>query len=313
MILVTGGTGFVGRALVRQLVAVGLPVRTLIRPSAKTPNLPRGVPLEVAVAALNDERGLRAAMSGVDVVFHLAGAEHQGADADLFNTDIKGTETLSRTAAELGIRRLFYVSHLGADRASAFPLFKAKGIAEEYIRRSGVPFSIFRAAILYGPEDHFTSSLAGLIGLSPVIFTPSRSDTLLQPLWVEDLVTCMVWSLDNEATIGQTYEVGGGEFFTVREVMDIVMNTTRKRRILLPLSMPYLRASDRGRRVVVPRVSPRRSSGWTTSRSTAPARWTASRASSGCCLRASAYRLDHLKSVNWGRQARQRIRERRHA
>jgi uncharacterized protein YbjT (DUF2867 family) len=312
MILVTGGTGFVGRALVRQLVSFGLPVRTLIRPSAKTPNLPRGVSLEVAVAALNDERGLRAAMTGVDTIFHLAGAEHQGADADLFNTDIKGTETLSRTAAELGIKRLFYVSHLGADRASAFPLFKAKGIAEEYIRRSGVPFSIFRAAILYGPEDNFTTSLARLIGLSPVIFTPSRSDTLLQPLWVEDLITCMVWSLDNEATIGQTYEVGGGEFFTVREVMDIVMNTTRKRRILLPLSMPYLR----GLTVAVESWFPGFPSSvfWldyisvnrTCPVDSVPRQF-------GLLPARFAYRLDHLKSVNWGRQARQRIRESRHA
>jgi len=312
MILVTGGTGFVGRALVRQLVSVGLPVRTLIRPSAKTPNLPRGVSLEVAVAALNDERGLRAAMSGVDVVFHLAGAEHQGADADLFNTDIKGTETLSRTAAELGIQRLFYVSHLGADRASAFPLFKAKGIAEEYIRRSGVPFSIFRAAILYGPEDHFTSSLARLIGLSPIIFTPSRSDTLLQPLWVEDLITCMVWSLDNEATIGQTYEVGGGEFFTVREVMDTVMNATRKRRILLPLSMPYLR----GLTVAVESWLPGFPSSvfwldYISVNHTCPVDSVSRQF--GLLPARFAYRLDHLKSVNWGRQARQRIKERRHA
>ena len=312
MILVTGGTGFVGRALVRQLVSVGLPVRTLIRPSAKTPNLPRGVSLEVAVAALNDERGLRAAMSGVDVVFHLAGAEHQGADADLFTTDIKGTETLARAAYELGIKRLFYVSHLGADRASAFPLFKAKAIAEEYIRRSGVPFSIFRAAILYGPEDHFTTSLARLIGLSPVIFTPSRSDTLLQPLWVEDLITCMVWSLDNEATIGQTYEIGGGEFFTLREVMGTIMNTTRKRCILLPLSMPYLR----GLTVAVESWFPGFPSSvfWldyisvnrTCPVDSVPRQF-------GLLPARFAYRLDHLKSVNWGRQARQRIKERRHA
>ena len=312
MILVTGGTGFVGRALVRQLVAAGLPVRTLIRPSEKTPNLPRGVALEVAVAALNDERSLRAAMREVDVIFHLAGAEHQGASADLFNTDIKGTETLSRIAAELGIRRLFYVSHLGADRASAFPLFKAKGIAEEYIRRSGVPFSIFRSAILYGPEDHFTTSLARLIGLSPAIFFPSRGDSLVQPLWVEDLVTCMVWSLDNEATIGQTYEVGGGEFFTVREVMNIVLDVTGKRRILLPLSMPYLRALT----VAVETWFPGFPSSvfWldyisvnrTCPVDSVPRQF-------GLLPARFSYRLDHLKSINWGRDARQRIRESRHA
>ena len=312
MILVTGGTGFVGRALIRQLVSAGYPVRILIRPSPATPNLPRGVSLEVAVAALNDDRSLRAAMSGVDVVFHLAGAEHQGARADLFGTDIKGTETLARVLADLEIKRLFYVSHLGADRASAFPVFKAKAIAEEYIRRSGVPHTIFRAAILYGPEDHFTSGLARLISLSPVIFFASRSDTLVQPLWVEDLITSMVWSLDNEATIGQTYEIGGGEFFTVREVMDIVMKTIGKRRILLPLSMPYLR----GLTVAFEQWFPKFPSSvfWLDYMSVnrtcpvdsiprlfgfLPARFT--------------YRLDHLKSVDWGKQARQMIMDRSHA
>lgn len=312
MILVTGGTGFVGRALVRQLVSAGYPVRLLIRPSPTTPNLPRGVSLEVAVAALSDERSLRAAMRGVDVVFHLAGAEHQGARADLFGTDIKGTETLARAAAEQGIRRFFFVSHLGADRASAFPIFKAKAIAEEYIRKSGVPYTIFRAAILYGPEDHFTSGLARLMSLSPAIFFPSRSDTLVQPLWVEDLITSMVWSLDNEATIGQTYEIGGGEFFTVREVMDIVMKTIGRRHILLPLSMPYLRGLTVAFEswftgfpssvfwldyISVNRTCPvdsiPRLFGFL------PARFT--------------YRLDHLKSVNWGRQARQMLMDRSHA
>jgi uncharacterized protein YbjT (DUF2867 family) len=312
MILVTGGTGFVGRALIRQLVSAGYPVRILIRPSPNTPNLPRGVSLEVAVAALSDERSLRAAMREVDVVFHLAGAEHQGARADLFGTDIKGTETLARAAAELGIKRFFYVSHLGADRASAFPVFKAKAIAEEFIRKAGVPHTIFRAAILYGPEDHFTSGLARLFGLSPVLLFPSHRDTLIQPLWVEDLITSMVWSLDNEATIDQTYEIGGGEFFSVREVMDIVMKTIRKRRILLPLSMPYMR----GMTVTFEQWFPKFPSSvfWLDYMSVnrtcpvdsiprlfgfLPARFT--------------YRLDHLKSVDWGRQARQLLMDRSHA
>jgi NADH dehydrogenase len=195
MILLTGGTGFVGRALARQLVTAGHSVRILLRPSQHTPDLPKGVPVEVAVASLSDERGLRAALRGVDTVYHLAGAEQEGGRADLMNTDIKGTETLARAASGARVRRIFYVSHLGADRASAFPVLKAKGIAEEYIRQGDVPYTILRSGILFGPEDHFTTGLARLLHLSPVLFVPPRNDILLQPLWVEDL-TRLVWSLE---------------------------------------------------------------------------------------------------------------------
>ncbi len=105
MILVTGGTGFIGRALIRQLVANGEEVRTLIRPSPRTPNLPRGVPVEVAVAGLGDERGLRAALRGVELVYHLAGAEHQGARANILETDAHGTYNLAKAAADSRVRR----------------------------------------------------------------------------------------------------------------------------------------------------------------------------------------------------------------
>ncbi len=81
MILVTGGTGFIGKALVRHLTEAGYPVRLLIRPSRHSPQLPQGVPVEVAVSSLTDRRGLRSAMVGVDVVYHLAGAERRGPGA----------------------------------------------------------------------------------------------------------------------------------------------------------------------------------------------------------------------------------------
>ncbi len=241
MILVTGGTGFVGRAVVRQLVEAGYDVRMLIRPSPTSPDLPRGVAVEVAVSSLNDLRGLRAAMRDVDTIFHLAGAEHRGAQANLLEVDVKGTETIVRAAQDARIKRFYSISHLGADRASAYPVMKAKGIAEEYIRRSGIPFTIFRSALLYGPEDHFTTGLARLVNFWPVIFLPGSGEILIQPLWVEDLVTCMLWSLDSRETIDQTYEVGGSEYFTFKQVMEMILQVRRKRRLLVPLSMPYLR------------------------------------------------------------------------
>ncbi|MBN1305746.1 MAG: NAD(P)H-binding protein [Anaerolineales bacterium] len=243
MILVTGGTGFIGRALIRHLVANGYAVRTLIRPSLNSPRLPVGVPVEVAVVSLGDVRGIRAALRDIDMVFHLVSAEGQGQNADLLATDIQGTKNLAQAAADAEIKRLFYVSHLGADRASGFPVLKAKGIAEEHIRCSGVPYTIFRTSIVYGPEDHFTTVLARLMKLSPLIFPiPGNHETLIQPLWIEDLVTCMLWSIDQPEMVNQTYEMGGSEYFRLGQVVHILLANMNIRRFPVSLSTPTLRA-----------------------------------------------------------------------
>jgi len=243
MILVTGATGFIGRVLVRQLTETGQRVRVLLRPSPRSPRLPKGVPVEVAVVALNDERGLRAALRGVDQIYHLASAASHGRDGSLFTTDIEGTRTLAQVAAGAEVERLIYLSHLGADRASAFPVHKAKGIAEEHIRKSGVRHTIIRSSIVFGPEDGFTTSLAEIIRFAPGILPiPGDGRTLLQPLWVEDLVTCLIWTLQNPSTVNQTYEVGGGEYFTLRQVFETIMSVTHTRRLLVPFPPPYMRA-----------------------------------------------------------------------
>lgn len=243
MILVTGATGFIGRALIRHLFDTGQEVRVMIRPSRRSPRLPKSLPVEVAVVSLSDERAIRAALKDVDVIFHLAGAESEGRNANLLAVDMQGTENLARVAADVGIRRMVAVSHIGASRSSGFPVFKAKGIAEEHIRRSGVPHTIFRTSVVFGPEDHFTTNLARLLQVSPVFFPlPSSTRTVVQPLWVEDLVTVLLWSLDNEATVNHTYEIGGSEYFTVRQIVEIVMRAAGRPRILYELNPVLLRA-----------------------------------------------------------------------
>ncbi len=242
MILVTGGTGFIGRALIRHLSESGRQVRTLIRPSRRSPTLPRGVPVEAAVSSIKDESGLRAAMVGVDTLYHLAGVEWESSRASLMDIDILGTQAVIKAAADAGVSRLFFVSHLGADRASAYPVFKAKAIAEEYIRRSGLDFTILRTALVFGPNDNFTTGLARLLNSLPFIFIlPGDGRMLLQPLWVEDLVTCMTWALDDDSTRNQTYEIGGPEYLTFRDILQTILTELGIHRSLISLRPPYLR------------------------------------------------------------------------
>jgi uncharacterized protein YbjT (DUF2867 family) len=243
MILISGGTGFVSRALVRRLSELGHEIRILIRPSDTSPKLPLGIPVEVAVCSLNDPRGLRVAMKGVDTVFHLASSESSGSQADLMKVDIQGTENIAGAARDAGIDRFYFLSHLGVDRASAYPVLKAKAIAETHIRNSGLDYTIFRSGLLYGIGDHFTTSIASLLqGLPFVFILPGNGQNQVQPLWVEDLITCMLWSMEDDKTRKQTISLGGPEFLSFRRVVEIIMSKIGSRRLLVGITPAYLRA-----------------------------------------------------------------------
>lgn len=242
MILVTGGTGFIGRNLVKLLIENGFEVRTLLKPSKKNPDLPKGIPVEAVVCSLNDERGLRAALKGIDVVFHLAGSERLSSRSDLMKVDVNGTKTLLQAAMKSKISQLIYLSHLGADQNSAFPVLKAKALAEKEVVNSGVPYTIFRTSHIFGKGDQFVEAFAKLLRLSPGFFlVPGKGDSALQPLNVNDLVACLNLSIKNPELSNKIIELGGGEVFTFREVIEIIMNKLNIRRYVINISPAYLR------------------------------------------------------------------------
>jgi len=229
--MITGGTGFIGNVLIRHLTELGYPIKLLIRPSKKSPNIPTGISFDAAITSLTDVKGLQAAMKDVDVIFHLASAESLGREAQLSTVDIQGTQAVVEAASQANIKRFYYLSHLGADRASAYPLLQAKGIAEHAIISSGIPYTIFRSALAYGERDHFSNGLAFLLKVSPYfVMLPDDGSALLQPIWVEDLVTIMTWSLEMPQTLNQIIEVGGPEYLCFKDICVMIAEKIKIKR-----------------------------------------------------------------------------------
>ena len=242
MILVTGATGFIGRHLLTALEASGEPVRILLRPKRATPTLPSGLSLDVTLASLSDQPGVRAAMKGVDTVIHLASAAQQGPTAALWRADVRGTELLAQAAADAGVGRLLFLSHLGANRSSAFPLLRTKALAEEHLQRANLPAVILRSGVVFGPGDHFLTAIAMMASIVPFVFPlPGEGQVLLHPLWIDDLITAVMWMLaEPEWPVG-TYEIGGPEHLSLAEITQLVMARTGLQRWPMGMRPIYLR------------------------------------------------------------------------
>lgn len=253
-VLVTGATGFIGGALLPQLARAGHHVRTLLRPGRVSPRLPRGLAVEVALASLTDPRGVRAALVGIEAVVHLASDERAGSQAHLTVSDVIGTRNLVEGSSEAGVQRFVFLSHLGAEPASAYPVLRAKAQAEELVRHAPLPWTILRSSWAYGRGDRFTTAIAMSLAVSPFVYwIPGDGETLLQPLWVEDLAAALAWCLDDRAMIGQTYEIGGPEYLTYRDVLHLVMQATGRRRWLASARPPYVRLWLRLGEMLLPR------------------------------------------------------------
>jgi uncharacterized protein YbjT (DUF2867 family) len=238
MILVTGATGFVGRHLVARLMAEGRSVRVLLPPH-KHQHLPWDSAPEIITGNILDEEALFRAVTGAHVVIHLENAQWWGQSRDLERIELGGTRNLITAARAARVGRIITVSHLGAAPAAAYPLLRFKGMVEDAIRSSGLAYTILRSGLAFGEDDAFVNHLAMQLSANPLFFLmPGRGEVVLHPIYVEDLVSAIIRSLDAVDTVDTTIEIGGPEYITLDDLLRTVMRVSGMHRYIVPVP-PY--------------------------------------------------------------------------
>ena len=239
MILVTGATGFVGRHVVRRLR--DRPARAMVR-GGSSPRFARSV--EVVEADLTEAESLTPALAGVQTVIHAAAITgdvkepYRGA-YDAINRE--GTENLVAAAQKAGVERLVVVSGLGTKPASPGSYMATRQGLEEAVRRCGIPYVILQPSVLFGDGAPFIERLADLARLSPLVPVLGGGDLRFQPLWIEDLVRCLIQATDDRDLDNRTLALGGAEYVTLREIQQAISQVLGKRRLLVPLPLPMAR------------------------------------------------------------------------
>lgn len=232
MLLITGGTGFVGRHLAARLVSQGESVRVLARRASDLPGV------EVQPGDVQEVASLLPAARGCKAVIHLVGIIRERRGASFPEVHVLGTRNVIRACQEAGVSRLLHMSALGARPDGRTAYHRTKWEAEELVRASGLAATIFRPSVIFGAGGEFLPAIRRLLhSRGPVIPILGDGNSLLQPIWIEDVVTCFVKALDLPETVGQAYDLGGPETFGFEELVDLIAADAGidKRKLHLPL------------------------------------------------------------------------------
>lgn len=241
MILVTGASGFVGSHVVRRLQQSGSDVRAMVRHRSKAPAL-QGV--EVAEADLTQPESLVPAVSGVNVIIHAAAITadrkepYRGAYDQINRV---GTSNLVVAAKGAGVGRLVVMSGLGTRPAPEGTYMATRWGLEQAVRESGIPFVILQPSVLFGDGAEFIAALAALIRVSPIVPLIGDGKVRFQPLWIEDLVTCLVKAVEADQLTGKAIPLGGSEYATFKQVIQTICEAMSARRLLVPIPLSVAR------------------------------------------------------------------------
>lgn len=239
-ILVAGGTGFVGRNIVRSLLDGQHDVCVLTRDPRSVHSIPQLRGVEARGGDVTQPDSLVGVMEDVEAVVGVVQLPNypvelprKGMTFDRF--DRRGTEKLLQEATRSGVSRYVYLSGAGADVASKQTWYRAKGMAERAVEDSGLDFCILRPSWAYGPDDKALNRFVQIARLSPVVPRLGTGVQRIQPVFVEDIGLAVRRIFEIEAAWGETLEIGGPEVLTMDEVIRAMLEVIGRRRAVVPI------------------------------------------------------------------------------
>ena len=232
-VCIIGGSGFVGRAIVGQLIGAGHQVTVACRhPERARDLLVKGA--ELAQADVTDGRGLEAAITGHDVVIYLVGLLFEKGRQNFVAAHVDGVARVLETCKEAGVKQYLHMSALGAGRVAGSDYAETKAAAETLVTESGLDWTIFRPSIIYGAGDNFFNQFKAMSAMLPVMPVISGK-TRFQPIWVEDVARAFVMSIDNHHVSGQAYDLGGPGTYSFQAMLELLMTELGRERLFIPM------------------------------------------------------------------------------
>jgi len=240
MILVTGGTGFIGGHLILRLRQEGLPVRALARHPDRAQPL-KEIGVEVVCGDISDKVSLEKAAEGMERVIHLVGIIQEAPGASFRGVHVEGTRNVIEAARKAGVRHFFHQSALGTRPGAKSEYHRTKWEAEELVRQSGIPFTILRPSLIYGSGDKFTIRLSEMLLRAPVMPIIGSGQSRVQPIYIDDVVSCMVKAVTGNAFLNEIYEIGGPDQLTYKEVTTAIAETMGLKRPVVHVPLFFMK------------------------------------------------------------------------